>query len=116
MAALVQGLSINLALYYYRLAFVLGEGIESCIRAGAGQPLGPTPDFTGRILFRVGTGGDRPARLNDPCSQSFLDLDNRHLLALPANMATTNLLHAMGASVGLVGPDSVPTRMGWPWR
>lgn len=107
-AALIQGLSLNLALYYYRLAFTLGEGIASCIRAGAGHAPGRTPDFTGRIHFRVGSGGDRPVRLSEPCSQSFLELDNNHLLSLPASMATANVLHAIGAELGLAGPQSLP--------
>jgi hypothetical protein len=107
-AALVQGLSVNLALYYYRLAFTLGDGIEACVRTAAGGEPGTAPDFTGRLLFRVGSGGDRPVRLDEPCSQSFLELDGRHLLALPASMATANLLHTIATTLGLAPAGSIP--------
>lgn len=107
-AALVQGLSINLALYYYRLAYTLGAGIDACTAATAGDDPGPSPDFTGQLLFRVGSGGDRPVKLTEPCSQSFLQLDARYLLALPASMVVANTLHLAATTAGLVSTESVP--------
>ncbi len=107
-AALVQGLSINLALYYYRLAYTLGTGIDSCVIAAAGHDPGPAPDFTGRLLFRVGSGGDRPVRLTDPCSQSFLELDAKYLLGLPASMVVTNVLHTAAIAAGTAQAGSLP--------
>jgi hypothetical protein len=107
-AALVQGLSINLALYYYRLAYTLGAGIDACTAAAAGGTAGPAPDFTGRLLFRVGSGGDRPVRMTEPCSQSFLQLDARYLLALPASMVVANCLHLAGAAAGILPAGSLP--------
>src|SRR5262249_37457975 len=69
-------LSLHLALYYYRLAVVLGEELDSAIAAIGGI----TPDphalgcdcsaglegctLAGRIRFRVGTSGDRPVSLH----------------------------------------------------
>lgn len=111
-AALVQGLSINLALYYYRLSFTLGEGITSCIAVGGGADPRPRPDFRGRLLFRVGTGGDRPVRLGEACSQSFLELDGKHLLALPASMAMANLLTLISTAVGAAGVSTLPDPYG----
>jgi len=107
-AAIVQGLSINLALYYYRLAYVLGVGIDSCTVAIAGKDAGPAPDFTGRLLFRVGSGGDRPVKMTEPCSQSFRELDAQYLLALPASMVVTNALHIAATAAGIVTVGSVP--------
>ncbi len=107
-AAIVHGLSINLALYYYRLAYTLGAGIDSCVVAAAGHDPGPAPDFTGRLLFRVGSGGDRPVRRTDPCSQSFLELDARLLLGLPASMVVTNVLHAASLATGAAQRGSLP--------
>lgn len=107
-AALVQCLSINLALYYYRFSYTLGAGIDSCVAAAAGGDAGPPPDFNGRLLFRVGSGGDRPVRLAEPCSQSFLELDARHLLALPASMVITNVLHQAAIAAGAAAAGSLP--------
>lgn len=107
-AAIIQCTSINLALYYYRLAFTLGTGIDACVAAGAGTDPGEAPSFEGRLLFRVGSAGDRPVKVTAPCAQSFQELDGHHLLALPASMATTNVLHAAAVAAGVAERDAVP--------
>ena len=107
-AALVQGLSINLALYYYRLAYTLGEGITACNVATSTGTLLPEPDFSGRLLFRVGAGGDRPVRLTEPCSQSYLELDRTHLTSLVGSIVTANILHGIEVQAGLATSASVP--------
>ncbi|WJZ66668.1 hypothetical protein [Kocuria rosea] len=111
-AALVQGLSLNLALYYYRLAYTLGEGIAACVASAGEAPQGPRPDFSGRLRFRVGTGGDRPVRFDEPCSQSFVELDGKHLLALPANMAIANLLVLISTAAGAPVEGGLPNPYG----
>lgn len=99
--AIIRALSLNLALYYYRLAYTLGAGADAAVITCAGQPAGPRPDFTGQVLFRVGSGGDRPISRNAPAAEAFRELDARHLLALPANIATANALHAIADACGI---------------
>ncbi|NKY48397.1 hypothetical protein [Nocardia cerradoensis] len=98
-AALVLAVSLHVALYYYRIAFRIGEGLQRAARAldGGGAPA--APDFSGAALFRVGSGGDRPVRESDPCARSWWQLDEQHLLALPATMIAANLLHAATTAV-----------------
>lgn len=86
-------LSFHLAIYYYRVAFLLGSGLDRVIRAAAGQAAGADESFNRRILFRVGTAGDRPIRETDPAATSWNDLDDRHLIALSGSIITANLLH-----------------------
>lgn len=94
-AAVMLTLSLHLGLYYYRLAFALGRGIEQCIAAASGDAARKLPwqdEFRGRIAFRVGTAGDRPLSASDPCARAWRELDDRYLLALSANIVTSNLL------------------------
>lgn len=94
-AAVMLTLSLHLGLYYYRLAFALGRGVEQCILAGLGDlPEGRSwqDEFRGRIAFRVGTAGDRPLAASDPCVRAWRELDDRYLFALSANIVTSNLL------------------------
>jgi hypothetical protein len=97
-AALVLALSLHVALYYYRVAFTLGEGLAAAARVMDGEPAGDRPEFSGAVLFRVGSGGDRPVRATDPCARAWWRLDEQHLLALPANMVSANLLHSITAA------------------
>jgi hypothetical protein len=101
-AALVLALSLHVALYYYRVAFTVGEGLERAASALDGTGLGDRPSFSRAVRFRVGSGGDRPVSGNDPCARSWWQLDEQHLLALPANMVSANLLH--GATRAALGP------------
>ncbi|MFJ6939649.1 hypothetical protein [Streptomyces sp. NPDC101132] len=106
--ALIVAFSLHIALYYYRLAFRLGEGINCLAQFLDGNSLPARPDFEGRIRFRVGSAGDRPVSASDPCARSWMALDEQHLLALPASMAVANLVHqaalASGAACGPI-PD-----------
>jgi hypothetical protein len=100
-------LSLHLAIHYYRVAVLLGEHMDRAIAAAASlpdpphgslaQPGGP---LAGRMLFRVGTRGDRPVRLTDPCVTSYRELTDRRLLALPAAITTMNLAHTVWEGVG----------------
>jgi hypothetical protein len=92
-SALVLTFSLHVALYYYRLAVNLGEGISG-IAAAAADRAGPPGggEFDGRLLFRVALSADRPVRVADPCAVSFGALDEQHLLALPASIEVANLL------------------------
>jgi hypothetical protein len=109
-AAVVLTFSVHIGLYYYRLALDLGEGILGVTAAAADQDGPPGGgNFVGRIRFRVGVGTDRPVRASDPCAQSFLELDEQHLLALPANIEVANLLQRIWAAAG--GSASGPPRL-----
>lgn len=109
--AIIRALSLNLALYYYRLAFTLGTGADAAVLACAGRPAGSRPNFAGQVLFRVGSGGDRPISRNAAAAEAFRELDARHLLALPANIATANVLHAIAGACG-VPTGSLPDPYG----
>ncbi|WP_010596874.1 MULTISPECIES: DNA phosphorothioation-dependent restriction protein DptG [Rhodococcus] len=103
-AALVLALSLHIALHYYRVAFAIGEGLDAAARALDGHRTRQQPSFSGAVLFRVGSGGDRPVRHTDPCSTAWWRLDEQHLLALPANMISANLLHTVTTAV--LGDDA----------
>lgn len=98
-AALMLALSVHVALYYYRVSFLLGEGLHAAARTIDGDTATQLPPFDGAVLFRVGSGGDRPVRGSDACARAWWRLDEQHLLALPANMIAANLLHAVTAAV-----------------
>ncbi|MFF4557886.1 hypothetical protein [Streptomyces sp. NPDC001422] len=98
---LIVVFSLHIALYYYRLAYRLGEGLSCVAQVLDGQGLPERPDFDGRILFRVGSAGDRPVRASDPCARSWWSLDEQHLLALPASMASANLVHQAARASGV---------------
>jgi hypothetical protein len=106
-ASIILTFSIHVALHYYRVALGLGEGIEGVAEAVAGmaEPAGKG-HFSGRLLFRVGETGDRPVRMLDPCARSFLELDEKHLLALPASIEVANLMSLVWRGAG--GPDHGP--------
>jgi hypothetical protein len=100
-------LSLHLAIHYYRVAVMLGERMDRALAAAAGleepAPARGTPrggPLAGRMLFRVGTRGDRPVRLVDPCVTTYRELTDRRLLALPAAITTMNLAHAVWEAVG----------------
>lgn len=92
-SALVLALSLHLALYYYRIAFSLGEGLQAAANVLDGGIESASAVFDGQLLFRVGSGGDRPVSGADPCARSWWKLDEQHLLSLAANMTSANLLH-----------------------
>jgi hypothetical protein len=105
-AAFVLALSLHVALYYYRVAFALGDGLQGAARALDSGISGPAPEFGGQVRFRVGTGGDRPVSSTDPCATAWWCLDEQHLLAMPANMVSANLLHRI--AIAVLG-DAAPT-------
>jgi hypothetical protein len=94
-AALMLALSVHVALYYYRIAFSIGEGLQVAARALDGDEACSPPSFDGAVLFRVGSAGDRPISATDQCARAWWRLDEQHLLALPANMIAANLLHSI---------------------
>lgn len=91
--AAILTLSLHLALYYYEVAYRLGTGLEAATRAAAGLDPEPAPPFAGRLLFRVGTAGDRPVRRAHGCAAAWRELDDRFLISLVPNIAASNLLH-----------------------
>jgi hypothetical protein len=112
-------LSLHLGIYYYRVALVLGERLDDAIRAADGMaPAGgcdcsgglSSCALAGRILFRVGTRGDRPVRLADGCVRAYVDLDGKRLLPLSATIVTANLAHRLWGALG--GPGGEPDLTG----
>jgi hypothetical protein len=104
-AALMLALSVHVALYYYRIAFSVGEGLQVAARTLDGDAASSPPLFDGAVLFRVGSAGDRPISATDPCARAWWRLDEQHLLALPANMIAANLLHSVTeATLGDLSP------------
>jgi hypothetical protein len=91
--AAILTLSLHLALYYYEVSFQLGTGLDAVTRAAAQLDPGAPPAFTGRLLFRVGTAGDRPVRRTDGCASSWRELDDQYLISLTPNIITANLVH-----------------------
>jgi hypothetical protein len=117
-------LSLHITTRMYRLAVVKGNELDHALARAAGTepPAGsqtcPCPHgadttanpescltacpLAGAIKFRTGTGKYRPISRRDPCRDSYVDLDQRRLLALPAVLVTINL--ALRAWTALGGP------------
>lgn len=100
-------LSLHLALHYYRVSIVCGRELDRAIAAAGRLALPPLDDeedpndpLAGKILFRVGTRGDRPVRLSDPCAVAYRNLTDLRLLALPAVITTMNLAHSLWVAIG----------------
>lgn len=91
--AAILTLSLHLALYYYEVSFQLGTGLDAVTRAAAQLDPRTPPSFAGRLLFRVGTAGDRPVRRADGCAGSWRELDDQYLISLTPNIITANLVH-----------------------
>lgn len=110
-------LSLHLTIHYYRVAVVLGEQLDRLIAVTGDLPE-PAPagswdsglggcSLAGKMLFRVGTAGDRTVRMNDSCVEAYRELTDRRLLALPAAIITTNYLHWLWRELdgATVNPD-----------
>jgi hypothetical protein len=113
-------LSLHIGTRLYRMADVLGNdldfavaaaaniappaGVVRCLCDGPGSVAGPLQScaLAGRIRFRTGSGRYRPVSRRDGCRSSYIDLDQRRLLALPATLVTSNL--ALLAWTALGGP------------
>ncbi len=107
-AGIVLALSLHVALYYYRIAFLLGEGLGVAAKVLDRESDVEIPTFDGAVRFRVGTRGDRPVSETDNCAQSWYRLDERYLLALPASMISANLLHEITGSSLEGAPPVLP--------
>ena len=120
-------LSLHLGVRLYRLAEVLGSELDSAVAVAAGVEPPPgsggcacTPGaglgalqgcpLAGSIRFRTGTGRYRPVARRDGCWSSYLELDQRRLLALPATLVTSNL--ALLAWSALGGPARAQASLG----
>ena len=107
-------LSLHLALHYYRVAVVFGHQLDRVIAVLAGEePPVPPADgnaplaesaLAGQIRFRVGTRGDRPVRLTDPCTIAYRELTDQRLLGLPAAIITANLTQELWTALGGAPP------------
>lgn len=107
-------LSFELTIHYYRVAVTLGEQLDCAIATTGGleQPAtngngggGLTDDpLAGRILFRIGTRGDRPVRMTDPCVLSYRELTEHRLMGMPAAIITMNLTQRLWQALGDAPP------------
>jgi hypothetical protein len=105
-------LSLHLAVYYYRLAVVLGEEIDRAISATGQLETEMEPSgcdcsgglencsLAGRILFRVGTSGDRPVSLHHGCAVAYRDVDAQRLFPLAATIITSNIAQHLWEGLG----------------
>jgi hypothetical protein len=110
-------LSLHLTIHYYRVAVALGEQIDYLIAVAGDLPEPAAPrgwedglgdcSLAGKMLFRVGTAGDRTIRMNDPCVGAYRELTDRRLLALPAAIITANYAHWLWSRLNGAGvnPD-----------
>lgn len=99
-SAVILTMSLHLALYYYETAFTLGQDVDRAIRIAGGVLDEPCRSFDGALLFRVGTSGDRPVRRASGCAAAWRELDDRYLIAISANILTSNLLHEIWSAAG----------------
>lgn len=90
---------LHLALYFWRIGYVLEEQADLLTRYFAGEAaaapaletfstrtLEASP-FRGRIQFRVASARPRSVAESDPCAASFRDVNDRRLLLLPVNIS-----------------------------
>jgi hypothetical protein len=105
--AIIATLSLHLALYFYRIAYVLFDIVHSILLAAEGSP-GSCPacgcggdisrcPFAGEIRFRV-ADASRPLRAADGCIISYRSIHAQRLLALPAHLILINLLGRLEAA------------------
>lgn len=103
----------HLGTYYYRVALTLGEGLDrvAATAAGGADPGGGCDcsrgldgcPLAGRIQFRIGTGGYRPASERDTSVRSYRDLHLNRLMALAASIVTANHVGWLWSALGGVG-------------
>lgn len=107
-ATVTQLVSLHLAIYYYRLALVLGMDLDSLGAAATGNAQRPAScpcdglaacPLAGAIKVRAPSRGFRPISLSSPSRESYLALDRDRLLALPANIIAANLLERVWSAL-----------------
>ncbi len=108
--ALTLLVGFHLGTYYYRVALTLGEGLDrvAATAAGGADPGGGCDcsagldgcPLAGRIQFRIGTGGYRPASERDPSVRSYRDLHLNRLMGLAASIITANHVGWLWSSLG----------------
>jgi hypothetical protein len=91
--AAILTLALHLALYYYEVSFLVGNGLDEVTRAAARIGAGSPERFAGKLRFRIGTAGDRPVRRADGCAEAWRELDDRYLISLTPTIISANLLH-----------------------
>lgn len=112
-------LSLHLAVRLYRIAVVKGGELDAAV-AAAGQIQAPGSSthacpcpgegdgrsclqqcpLAGRLQFRTGSGRYRPVSTRDGCRASYVEVDQRRLLDLPATLVTANLASRAWAALG----------------
>ena len=114
--ALTLLVGFHLGTYYYRVALTLGEGLDrvAATAIGASDPGGGCDCATGldgcplagRVQFRIGTGGYRPASERDPSVRSYRDIHLNRLMALASSIITANHCGWLWSALG--GPGWHP--------
>lgn len=116
-------LSLHISSRMYRLALIKGNELDAALAVAADTTApdkvapcacGPATaadgfdclnacPLAGAMKFRTGAGRYRPISRRDEARNSYINLDQRKLLALPAVLVTTNL--ALRAWTALGGPN-----------
>ncbi|WP_415296877.1 DNA phosphorothioation-dependent restriction protein DptG [Cellulosimicrobium sp. SJTW-1] len=111
-------LSLHVGIRLYRIAVVKGFELDRAVAAAAcmDPPAEAVVDdhccsgdgsgrlekcaLAGRIRFRTGTGRYRPIRQRDGARTSWMDVDHRRLLDMPATLVTRTLASAAWEALG----------------
>jgi hypothetical protein len=111
-------LSLHLSVRMYRIAVVKGGELDGAVAAAAqieapdSGALCPCPSsgggpeclqqcpLAGRLQFRTGSGRYRPVSTRDGCRSSYIEIDQRRLLDMPATLVTANLASRAWAALG----------------
>lgn len=116
-SAVITVFYLHLALYFWRLGYLLDEqagvfmqflaGVATAndVAAASGRSIGSSR-FRGQIKFRVAGGPDRPYREADPARASHEDVNEQRLARLPLNLALLELSRRLsGAPSGTTFGD-----------
>lgn len=113
-------LSLHLTVRLYRIAVVKGSELDLAVAAAAASQLALPPDVTqcacaagqqpeeclkkcslaGMLKFRTGSGHFRSVSDRDGCRSSYVEVDQRRLLDMPATLVTTTLACRAWAALG----------------
>ncbi len=108
--AVLTTIYLHLALYFWRLAYVLEEQSNEFVRfladpsggpektgAASARDLANSP-FRGQLRFRVASSSTRPYHRHDPAAASYRELDQRRLFMLSLNVALLKLARELTGS------------------
>ena len=108
--AAILTLSLHLALHYYAVSFLLGEGLDAAMAVADRRALPEGGGLSGQILFRVASSEPRRVRKADPCATSWRELDDKYLISLTPSIVVANLLHEVWRSADPGAPPTADPR------